>query len=181
MPRLAHLIGAETLARLNDRVVASAWVLQVARGAQAVGGQHGGRNEPTPSRLISDGVRLLSRLLRRAMRALAGCARVGRAVFRRRMRSLRHLVSRSIRTVLLGGGITIRKVRLASSRPKTAFEDHPHGLSSRQHRSYLDRMASALRTALLPRSISSFKTLSIAPHGLCRIIIRGFPDISANF
>ena len=79
--RQAPLIGAETPAPGNDRVVALASSLQVRRGGQAVGGQHGGRHELTDSRLIGDGVHRLSLLFGAPSGGLAGCAHVSLSVF----------------------------------------------------------------------------------------------------
>jgi IS5 family transposase len=90
--RWANLIGPETLAGLNDRVVELAQSLRVTRGRKLrvdsmVVETH--IHHPTDSQLVGDGVRVLSRWLRRAKQVLAGSAQRGQALFRTRMRSVR--------------------------------------------------------------------------------------------
>jgi transposase, IS5 family len=92
--RWANLIGAETVAALNDRVVELARSLKVTRGRQLRVDStvvETNIHHPTDSQLVGDGVRVLSRLFRRAKRVLAGGASVGQAVFRSRTRSVRRL------------------------------------------------------------------------------------------
>jgi len=92
--RWARLIGPATLEQLNDRVVALAASLKVTRGRKlrvdstviATTIHH-----PTDSRLLGDGVRGLSRLLRRAKQVLGDGAALGSAAFRTRTRSVRRL------------------------------------------------------------------------------------------
>lgn len=93
--RWARLIGPDTLQRLNDRAVQLARGLKVTRGRKlradttAVAADI---HYPTDSGLIGDGVRVVSRLLRRAKDALGGAAAdLGREAFRSRVRSVRHL------------------------------------------------------------------------------------------
>src|SRR4029453_7345113 len=77
--RWANLIGAETVAALNDRVVELARSLKVTRGGKLRGDSTGGGTDihhPTDSRLVGDGVHVLSRLFRRAKRVPAGDASV---------------------------------------------------------------------------------------------------------
>ena len=92
--RWAGLIGAETVERLNARVVALAKSLRVTRGRKL-------RNDttvvetdirpPSDSGLLADGVRVLSRVARRA-KALVGAAAGGAAdLFRDRTRSAKRL------------------------------------------------------------------------------------------
>lgn len=93
--RWANGIAPATLAALNERVVVLARQLQVTRGrklrldstvvATAI-------HHPSDSSLLADGVRVLSRLLRRAKTVLGRTAKLGGAVFRTRMRSTRRLV-----------------------------------------------------------------------------------------
>jgi IS5 family transposase len=92
-----NLIGPETVERLHERVVALARTLQVTRGRKlrvdttVVETQI---HHPTDSALLGDGVRVLSRLLRRT-KALAetvpALAALGPATFRTRTRSCRKL------------------------------------------------------------------------------------------
>src|SRR4051812_33279589 len=92
--RWAQLIGPPTLERLNARVVELACARQVTRGRKlrvdstviATTIHH-----PTDSRLLGDGVRVLSRLLRRAKRVLGEQTALSRATFRTRTRSVRRL------------------------------------------------------------------------------------------
>jgi IS5 family transposase len=93
--RWAKLIGPDTLQELNDRAVALAKSLKVTRGRKlrtdttAVAADI---HYPTDSALIGDGVRVLSRLLRRAKETLGGAAAgLGREAFRSRVRSVRRL------------------------------------------------------------------------------------------
>ncbi len=93
--RWAHVIAPATLAVLNDRVVALARQLKVTRGRKlrldstVVGTTI---HHPSDSSLLADGVRVLSRLLRRAKGVLGEAADLGREVFRTRTRSARRLV-----------------------------------------------------------------------------------------
>jgi IS5 family transposase len=93
--RWAKLIGPDTLQALNDRAVALARSLRVTRGRKlrtdttAVAADI---HYPTDSSLVGDGVRVVSRLLRRARAGLGGAAAgLGREAFRSRMRSVRRL------------------------------------------------------------------------------------------
>ena len=88
--RWANLIEPATLAALNERVVALARGLEATRGRKlrldstvvATTIHH-----PSDSGLLGDGVRVLSRLLRRARAVLGGAAAgLGRTVFRTRTR-----------------------------------------------------------------------------------------------
>lgn len=93
--RWANLIAPATLAALNERVVDLARGLKVTRGRKlrldstvvATTIHH-----PSDSGLLGDGVRVLSRLLRRAKAALGAAAGLGKRAFRTRTRSARRLV-----------------------------------------------------------------------------------------
>jgi IS5 family transposase len=115
--RWANLIEPATLAALNERVVALARGLKVTRGRKlrldstvvAATIHH-----PSDSGLLGDGVRVLSRLLRRA-RAVLGEAAAGlsRGVFRTRTRSVRRLAQRLHRLARhKGTGATERMQRI---------------------------------------------------------------------
>ncbi len=92
--RWAQLIGPQTLEQLNGRVVELAQGLRVTRGRKlrvdstviATTIHH-----PTDSRVLGDGVRVLSRLLRRAKRVLGEHTALSRETFRTRTRSVRRL------------------------------------------------------------------------------------------
>jgi transposase, IS5 family len=92
--RWANLIGPHTLEGLHDRVVELARSLKVTRGRRLrvdsmVVETH--IHHPTDSRLVGDGVRVLSRWLRRAKRALGRCLQQPQHLFRSRTRSVRRL------------------------------------------------------------------------------------------
>src|SRR5947209_13986562 len=95
--RWASLIGEQTLAALNERVVQMARQLKVTRGRKLrvdTTVVPTNIHHPTDSALLGDGVRVLSRLLRRARR-LAGqvpaLAALAKEVFRTRTRACRRL------------------------------------------------------------------------------------------
>src|ERR671932_539452 len=93
--RWANLIEPATLMALNARVVALARQLNVTRGRKLRVDStvvETTIHHPSDSRLLGDGVRVLSRLLRRAKTALQEIAGLGKAVFRTRSRSARRLV-----------------------------------------------------------------------------------------
>jgi transposase, IS5 family len=97
--RWANVIGSETVAALNDRGVELARSLRVTRGrklrvdATVV---ETNIHHPTDSALLLDGVRVLSRLLRRAKRMLGAesVRRLGGEIFRTRNRSVRRVAQR---------------------------------------------------------------------------------------
>ena len=93
--RWANLIAPETLLAINERVVALARGLKVTRGRKLRVDStvvETTIHHPSDSSLLGDGVRVLSRLLRRAKMALQETADLGKAVFRTRTRSARRLV-----------------------------------------------------------------------------------------
>src|SRR5437764_3360087 len=92
--RWAKLIGPDTVAALNDRAVALAQAARVTRGRKLrIDGTVVETNirYPTDSKTLGDGVRVLSRLLRRAKGMLGDGAALGQAAFRTRTRSVRRL------------------------------------------------------------------------------------------
>ena len=95
--RWANLVGPATVAALNDRVVALAQTARVTRGRKLrIDGTVVETNirYPTDSKTLGDGVRVLSRLLRRAKRVLGGGAALGADAFRTRTRSVRRVTQR---------------------------------------------------------------------------------------
>ncbi len=101
--RWANQIGPETVASLNDRAVELARSLKVTRGRKLrVDGAVVETNihHPTDSALLGDGVRVLSRLLRRAKKILSTeeVDRLGKDLFRTRNRSVRRTAQRLHRT-----------------------------------------------------------------------------------
>jgi IS5 family transposase len=92
--RWAALIGPQTLERLNRRVVALAQSLKVTRGRKLrTDGTVVETNihHPTDSSLLNDGVRVLSRLLRRAKGLLGQEVQQAKELFRDRSRSAKRL------------------------------------------------------------------------------------------
>jgi len=93
--RWAGLLGPETLRSLNERAVELARTLKVTRGRKLrTDGTvvEATMHYPTDSSLLTDGVRVLSRLLRRARAAVGD--RSGGEVFRDRTRSAKRLARR---------------------------------------------------------------------------------------
>src|SRR5215216_7476931 len=112
--RWANQVGSETVASLNDRVVELARSLKVTRGRKLrVDSMVVETNihHPTDSALLADGVRVLSRLLRRAKKALPAEV-VGHLdkeeVFRTRNRSVRR-VSQQLHRIARRKGEKARK------------------------------------------------------------------------
>src|SRR4051812_39436100 len=92
--RWADTIGPETLQALNDRVVQPARSLKVTRGRKLRVDTTAVETDihfPTDSGLIGDGVRVVSRLLRRARVALGEAASGLKEAFRSRVRTVRKL------------------------------------------------------------------------------------------
>jgi IS5 family transposase len=92
--RWANTIGPETVQAINDRVVQLARLLKVTRGRKLrvdTTAVETNIHFPTDSGLIGDGVRVVSRLLRRAKVALGEAASGLKEAFRSRVRSVRTL------------------------------------------------------------------------------------------
>ena len=92
--RWANTIGPETLQALNDRVVQLARSLKVTRGRKLRVDTTAVETDihfPTDSGLIGDGVRVVSRLLRRAKAVLGEAASGLEEAFRSRVRTVRKL------------------------------------------------------------------------------------------
>jgi IS5 family transposase len=90
----ANTIGPETVERINGRVVRLARSLKVTRGRKLRVDTTAVETEihfPTDSGLIGDGVRVVSRLLRRAKVALGEAASRLKEAFRSRVRTVREL------------------------------------------------------------------------------------------
>src|SRR5579885_1697058 len=93
-PRWANLIGPKTLEHLNERVVQLARSLKVTRGRKlrldsAV--VETNIHYPTDSGILGAGVRVLSRLLRRAKALVGETPGLGKTVFQSRTRTVRRL------------------------------------------------------------------------------------------
>lgn len=92
--RWAKLVGPETLQELNDRAVELARDRKVTRGRKLRVDTTAVETEihyPTDSGLIGDGVRVVSRLLRRARGVLGEAASKLTGAFRSRVRTIRRL------------------------------------------------------------------------------------------
>jgi IS5 family transposase len=92
--RWARLVGPETLQKLNDRAVELARGRKVTRGRKLRVDTTAVETEihyPTDSGLIGDGVRVVSRLLRRAKGVLGEAASQLTGAFRSRVRTVRKL------------------------------------------------------------------------------------------
>jgi IS5 family transposase len=92
--RWANTIAPETIERLNDRVVQLARSLKVTRGRKLRVDTTAVETDihyPTDSGLVGDGVRVVSRLLRRAKAALGETASGLKEAFRSRVRAVRRL------------------------------------------------------------------------------------------
>jgi transposase, IS5 family len=92
--RWANMIGPETLERLNDRVVQLARSLKVTRGRKLRVDTTAVETDihfPTDGGLLCDGVRVVSRLLRRARATLGEAAGGLGEAFRSRVRTVRKL------------------------------------------------------------------------------------------
>jgi IS5 family transposase len=113
--RWARLVGADTLGRLNDRAVELARTLRVTRGRKLrTDGTvvEANIHYPTDSSLLSDGVRVVGRLLRRAKAAVGEAAG---DLFRDRSRSARRL-ARSIAETARRRGAEAEAARTGADR-----------------------------------------------------------------
>jgi IS5 family transposase len=117
--RWAQLIGPETLQVVNDQVVALARTLKVTRGRKLRVDStvvETNIHHPTDSGLLCDGVRGVSRLLRRAKVVIGGAIALGKAVFRTRTRSARRVAQQLHRLARRKGGEAAEQVRQAYQR-----------------------------------------------------------------
>ena len=117
--RWARVITPTTLVALNDRVVALARRLAVTRGRKPrLDGTVVGTtiHHPSDSGLLADGVRVLSRALRRARTVLGEAAGGGKELFRTRLRSARRLVRSLHRLGRRKGDAAARAMREAYAR-----------------------------------------------------------------
>ncbi|MBI4320437.1 MAG: ISNCY family transposase [Chloroflexi bacterium] len=99
--RWANLIGPKTLDKLNRRAVELARSLKVTRGRKLRVDStvvETNIHHPTDSGIIGDGVRVLSRLLRRAKTVVGEASGLAKGVFRTRTGSVRRLAQQMHRT-----------------------------------------------------------------------------------
>jgi len=136
--RWAKLIGPTTLHQLNERAVTLATSLRVTRGRKLRVDStvvETTMHHPTDSRVIGDGVRVVSRWLRRAKAAVGDTAEVGKDAFRTRMRTVRRLTQQLHR-------VARRKGEEAAEELKQAYEKlvHVAQATRRQARRVRDRL-----------------------------------------
>src|SRR5436305_11281544 len=115
--RCARLVGPETLQKLNDRAVDLARGRKVTRGRKLRVDTTAVETEihyPTDSGLIGDGVRVVSRLLRRARAVLGEAATVLGHAFRSRVRTVRRIAQQLHR-------IARRKGQQGREAPRAAY------------------------------------------------------------
>src|SRR4051812_10736610 len=142
--RWARVIAPATLVALNDRVVALARRLAVTRGRKL---RLDGTvvettiHHPSDSSLLADGVRVLSRALRRARTMLGEVAGGEKELFRTRLRSARRLVRSLHRLGRRKGDAAERAMREAYARLSGRQEDARPGGAGRR------RVARAARAA----------------------------------
>jgi transposase, IS5 family len=156
--RWANLIEPEILAALNERVVELARSLKLTRGRKlrvdsTVVETH--IHHPTDSRLAGDGVRVLSRWLRRAKRLLAQGAALPQRLFRSRTRSVRRLAQQLHRLARRTGTEAAAQLRAAYARLLTVAQqscrqaEQVHALLARRRSGVARRIAARL-TQYLP-------------------------------
>jgi transposase, IS5 family len=120
--RWANLIQPATLHRLLDHVVALARSLKITHGRKLrIDGTVVETNihHPTDSTLLYDGVRVLSRTLANAKRALQEATTLARGTFRDRTRSAKRQMKRLMEAARQRGGQAEERMRTASQRVLT--------------------------------------------------------------
>ncbi len=154
--RWANLIGPETVAALNDRAVALARALKVTRGRKLrIDGTvvETTIHYPTDSRILGDGVRVVSRLLRRAKAVLGEQAELGTAAFRTRTRSVRRL--------------TQQRHRVARRKGEQAAEDLKHAYAK----------LIAIATASRAQAVRVVEALQGQPVEQARCLVERFEHV----
>jgi transposase, IS5 family len=117
--RWAALIGPQTLECLNERVIELARSLKVTRGRKLRVDStvvETPIHHPTDSRLVGDGVRVLSRLLRRAKTILGGVPGLSRRALEGHTRSVRRLAQQVHRLARRKGEEAAEQMRSAYQR-----------------------------------------------------------------
>lgn len=117
--RWADQIAPATLVALNERVVELARALKVTRGRKLrvdTTVVETNIHHPSDSGLLGDGVRVLSRLLRRAKTVLDAPTELGREAFRTRTRSVRRLARELHRIARRKGEAAREQLRAAYRR-----------------------------------------------------------------
>jgi IS5 family transposase len=117
--RWANTVGPDTIEALNDRAVELARSLKVTRGRKLRVDStvvETNVHHPTDSRLLGDGVRVISRLLRRAKKIMTEHDGLPKEAFRTRNRSVRRLTKKLYR-------IALRKGEQAAEELKEAYRE----------------------------------------------------------
>jgi IS5 family transposase len=143
--RWANQIQPRTLEALNARVTAIATAMKVTRGRKlrtdgTVVETH--IHYPTDNGLLSDGVRVLSRVLKRTQHILDGAPGLAKAVFRDRTRSARHAAREVFRRSRRGREATQPAYRRLVKITNASLQQ------ARQVREALHAQASAVADAL---------------------------------
>ena len=119
MIRWAKLIGPDTLAELNNRVVELAKHLKVTRGRKLRVDStvvETNIHYPTDSGIVGDGVRVISRLLHKAKTVLGSGTELGKSVFRSRTRSVRRIAQQLHRVARRKGEEAAEELKQAYSK-----------------------------------------------------------------
>ena len=139
--RWANTVGPDTVEALNDRAVELARSLKVTRGRKLRVDStvvETNLHHPTDSRLLGDGVRVISRLLRRAKKAMTERDGLPKEAFRTRNRSVRRLTKKLYRIALRKKAS--RQPKNSRKRTGSSSRDHPRQLcASKARRKYLTR------------------------------------------
>ena len=125
MIRWAQLIGPQTLAQLNERAIELARGLKITRGRKLRVDStvvETNIHHPTDSRILGDGVRVLSRVLRRAQAVVGQAPDVGQTVFRSRTRSVRRLAQHLHRCARRKGEAAAEQIQAAYRKLVTIAE-----------------------------------------------------------
>jgi IS5 family transposase len=165
--RWANLIRPQALEALNERVIELARALQVTRGRKLRVDStvvETNIHHPTDSRIVGDGVRVLSRVLRRAKAVVGGTAKVGQmgpAVFRSRVRSVRRLAQQLHRLARRKGEAAAEQLQAAYRKLVTIAEQtcrqaetvrtvlqHQEGPAPRRLREQLDHYLPLVQQAI---------------------------------
>lgn len=143
--RWAKLLGSATMAQLNGRVVELARSYKVTRGRKLRVDStvvETTIRSPTDSRLLGDGVRVLSRLPRRAKDLAEDGAGLGKEVFRSRARSVRRL-TRQLHRVARRQGAQAAEGLQGASRQLLGIANASHRQATRVRAALRDRAQSA--------------------------------------
>jgi IS5 family transposase len=167
--RWANLVEPQTVERLNDRVVELARQLKVTRGRKLRVDStvvETTIHHPTDSSLLADGVRVLSRVLRRVKQTVGDALGLAPAAFRTRTRSVRRRTQELHRLARRKGpaaaeALTHAYARLIQAAQQTRRQAARVGAALRQHLAAAGTAAPARRRRLQERvdQLTHFGTL----------------------